>query len=124
MRLFVGASLTQRSAHEQELAVVVSKLKDAERDASKFKGNAIQADDESDSLRDKLSKAEQSIQGLRADVIQKKALAEGFEQQLQRIQGIISMAEPAAAARSQTSRAPSAGPNSHSISSQQGVKKP
>jgi len=112
-----------QAAHDEELASMSARLEDAERDASKSKRNAIEADDEIDGLRDKLLEAEQLKQGLRAVLIQKEALADGFERQLQSIQGILSVASPTASAGLQTSHGPSAGPNLHSALSQQGVRK-
>lgn len=82
-----------RAAHDEELASMSTRLENAERDASKFERNAIEADDESDGLHDKLSEAEQSIQGLRAELTQKDALAERFERQLRNIQGLQNLCQ-------------------------------
>jgi len=110
-----GENADQQATYKDELAAMSSRLERAERKASKFKRNATEADDESGGLRDRLSEAEQSMQSLRAEVINNKALAEGFEQQ---IRVSISVAGTTASAASQISRAVSTEPSPPSASSQ------
>ena len=61
--LLEGENASLLAAHAAEMASTRTKLEVAELEASRFQRNATEADEENDDLRDRLSEAEQSIQG-------------------------------------------------------------